>query len=90
MIMDGSTTLTIRLDSKVKKQLGRLAASTDRTKSWLAAEAIAAYVGRESGIVADITQALSKVRSDKAKLIPHDKAMATLRNTVDGIARRKR
>ena len=35
-----STTLTIRLDEEVKDRLDRLADSTQRSKSYLAAEAI--------------------------------------------------
>ena len=42
--MSETTTLTIRLDRTVKDRLGALAASTKRSKSFLAAEAIAAFV----------------------------------------------
>ncbi|MGH7948515.1 MAG: CopG family ribbon-helix-helix protein [Candidatus Binataceae bacterium] len=37
-------TLTIRLDSRSKRKLEKLASTTARTKSFLAAEAIRAYV----------------------------------------------
>jgi RHH-type transcriptional regulator, rel operon repressor / antitoxin RelB len=39
-----STTMTIRLEPDVKERLGRLAAATDRSKSFLAGEAVRAYV----------------------------------------------
>jgi predicted transcriptional regulator len=89
-LMEQSTTLTIRLNPKVKAQLGRLAASTDRSKSWLAAKALADYVARESQIVASIKQGLAEVRSGNAKLIPHAEAMAQLRATINRVARRRR
>jgi len=88
--MDGSTTLTVRLSSKAKKDLERLAKATDRTKSHLAANAIVDYVVRESAIAAEIRQARDEVRTGKAKLIPHDAAMARLRARVKKVARNKR
>ena len=39
-----STTITIRLDDEVKGRLDRLAVSTQRSKSFLAAEAIRDFV----------------------------------------------
>jgi RHH-type transcriptional regulator, rel operon repressor / antitoxin RelB len=39
-----SNTMTIRLPTKVKKQLDRLAKATERSKSWLAADAIRSYL----------------------------------------------
>ncbi len=88
--MGGSTTLTIRLDAKIKKKLGRLAQDTDRSKSYLAAAAIADYVARESETVEIIKQRLAAVRSGKAKLIPHNEVMAGLKATINAIARSKR
>src|SRR5207237_7328853 len=43
----GSTKLTVRLYPQVKKRLGRLAVESKRTKSYVAAEAIADFVDRE-------------------------------------------
>ena len=39
-----STTMTIRLDEDVKSRLDKLADSTHRSKSFLAAEAVRVYV----------------------------------------------
>lgn len=88
--MDGSTTLTIRIDAKVKKKLGKLAESTDRSKSYLAAAAIMDYVERESAIVESIKQRLARLRSGKAKLIPHDVVMAELRESVKSSTRSRK
>lgn len=41
---DSSSVLTLRLDSKLKKQLDKLSKATSRTRSFLAAEAIREYV----------------------------------------------
>jgi len=39
-----STTMTIRIDEHTKNQLGKLAESSKRSKSFLAAEAIKTYI----------------------------------------------
>ena len=46
--MTASTSLTIQLTPEANEQLGRLADVTHRTRSFLAAEAIAKYVARET------------------------------------------
>ncbi|WP_081980900.1 CopG family ribbon-helix-helix protein [Neosynechococcus sphagnicola] len=42
--MSTSETVTVRLSPEIKSKLEALAQSTRRSKSWLAAEAIALYV----------------------------------------------
>lgn len=42
--MAGSSILTLRLDSRLKKQLDRLSKATRRSRSFVAAEAIREYV----------------------------------------------
>jgi predicted transcriptional regulator len=78
--MPTSTTLTVGLKPAVKQQLGRLADATRRTKSFLAAEAIAADVTREADILAGIERGLDDMRA--GRLVPHDEAMARLDATV--------
>ena len=53
-----STTMTIRLDDDLKEQLDRLAAATQRSKSFLAAEAIREYIELNEWQVHEIRQAL--------------------------------
>ena len=72
-----SDTLTVRLPAATKKHLGKLAAYTKRTKSWLAGEAIAAYVARETEIVAGIERGLADMKQERVVL--HADAMARLR-----------
>ncbi|MFM7626329.1 MAG: CopG family ribbon-helix-helix protein [Gammaproteobacteria bacterium] len=53
-----STTLTIRLDEEVKDRLDRLADSTQRSKSYLAAEAIREFVEHNEWQIAQTRAAL--------------------------------
>ena len=78
--MPESDTLTIRLPAATKKQLSKLAARTNRTKSWLAGEAISAYVARETEIVSGIERGLAEMK--QGKVVPHADAMARLRASV--------
>ncbi len=78
--MNASATMTIRVPLDTKAKLARLAEGTRRSKSWLAAEAVAAYVDQELAIIdaihrgeADIqagrTTAHSDVMGGAARLI---------------------
>ena len=49
--MPTSATMTIRIATDTKRKLERLAADTRRSKSFLAAEAVSAYVERELAII---------------------------------------
>jgi RHH-type transcriptional regulator, rel operon repressor / antitoxin RelB len=53
-----STTMTVRLDDDVKDRLDRLASSTQRSKSFLAAEAIKEFVENNEWQIAEIHAAL--------------------------------
>ena len=86
--MPASTTLTIRLPREVKEQLGHLADSTHRSKSFLAAEAITAYVTREAEIIGGIERGLTDMKA--GRLVPHDEAMTRLEATIAAAERGKR
>ena len=58
--MVDSTTLTVRLSSELKGKLERLAESTRRSKSYLAAEAITAYVDANAWQIEEIRKAVRK------------------------------
>jgi predicted transcriptional regulator len=82
-----STTLTVRLTPELKDRLGDLAARTRRTKSFLAGEAITAYVEREMEIVAGIERGLEDMKA--GRIISHDTAMNDIESTIkDAKARR--
>ena len=55
-----SGTVTLRLDDEVKIKLEKLAESTHRSRSFLAAEAIKAYVESNDWQIAEIHQALKE------------------------------
>ena len=78
-----STTMTIRLSSETKAELGLLANATRRSKSFLAAEAVAAYVARERGIIEGIERGLADMNAGRT--VPHDAAMAEVDALIDGI-----
>ena len=86
--MPASTTLTVRLPSQTKKRLGRLATQTKRTKSYLAGEAIADFVERESAIIDGIERSLDDMRA--GRVVPHKDAMRQLRATVARAAKGRR
>ena len=58
-----STTMTIRLEDEVKDRLDVLAASTQRSKSFLAAEAIKEYVENNEWQIGEIHAALAEAEA---------------------------
>ena len=60
-IMGESTTLTVRIDSAIKKRLEGLANATKRSKSSLAAEGIEAFVELEERQIAGIKKAMASL-----------------------------
>jgi len=82
--MSVSTTMTIRLDPALKAKLGKLAEETRRSRSFLAVEAVEAYVDRELAILEGIEQGLSDVEAGRT--ISHEDAMARLRKSIEDAA----
>lgn len=70
-----STTMTIRLDDDVKERLDVLAAATQRSKSFLAAEAVRAFVESNEWQIGEIQAALKEA---DAGAFATDKDVATL------------
>jgi len=85
--MTVSTTMTFRLSDDAKAKLDRLAKHTRRSRSYLAAEAVAAYVERELEIIEGIEQGLADVA--EGRLVPHDEAMARIYATIAAAKARK-
>jgi predicted transcriptional regulator len=85
--MSSSTTLTVRVSPQVKKRLGRLAAHTKRTRSYLAGEAISDFVDRELAIVEGIERGLEDMHA--GRVVPHKTAMRRLRATVTRVAKER-
>jgi RHH-type rel operon transcriptional repressor/antitoxin RelB len=64
-----SSTFTVRVDSAVKKRLEKLAKSTGRSRSFLAAEAIGEYVEINEWQIAGIKQAIASL--DRGEGVAH-------------------
>jgi len=80
----GSITLTLRLDADLKKQLEKLARSTRRTRSFLAAEAIRDYVKLNEWQVGEIEKAIRE--ADRGEFVS-DKAVKRVFKKWAGHAR---
>jgi predicted transcriptional regulator len=85
--MANSATLTVRLSPEVKRRLGRLADHTNRTKSYLAGEAITDFVERELAIVEGIKRGLDDMRA--GRVTSHKDAIRKLHATVKRASKAK-
>jgi predicted transcriptional regulator len=70
--------VTIRLDVGIKRRLDAMASRSKRSKSYLAAEAIAAYVEAEEWQLGEIQQGLADLSRGRA--VSHEKAAKWLRS----------
>ena len=70
--------MSVRLDAKVKKRLEALAKTSKRSKSFLAAEAIASYVEAEEWQIAEIHQGVRHL--DNGRVVDHDRVSAWMRS----------
>ena len=73
-----SETLSVRLDPSVKRKLEALAERSRRSKSFLAAEAISAYVEAEDWQLAEIKAGIKDM--DSGKTVSHEKVSKWLRS----------
>ena len=73
-----TTTLSVRIDTDTKKRLDALAKRARRSKSFLAAEAIAAFVDAESWQLDEIQNGLTEL--DKNRGLPHKDVANWLRS----------
>jgi RHH-type transcriptional regulator, rel operon repressor / antitoxin RelB len=70
--MSETATITVRLDASLKTKLEALAQSTQRSKSWLAAEAIAAYIDQEAWQIQHIEVAVEQANRPGAEWVSHE------------------
>mgnify|MGYP001606178048 FL=1 len=85
--MAATETMTIRVSAETKRKLERIAAGTRRSKSFLAGEAVSAYVDRELEIVEGIKRGLADVEA--GRVVPHDEAMAEARRIIAEVRRER-
>lgn len=67
MQMANKESFTVRLDADLKQKLEALSSSTQRSKNWLAEEAIAKFVEQESWQIQQIEAAVQKADSAEAE-----------------------
>ena len=84
--MADSSTLTVRLPAEVKDKLGLLAERTRRTRSFLAGEAIGAFVRRELEIIVGVERGLEDALA--GRLVEHGTAMDELDAAIEQAALR--
>ncbi len=65
--MASSNILTLRVDSKLKKKLDKLAKTTQRSRSFLAAEAIREFVALNEWQVEEIKKAIKRGRCGRLR-----------------------
>ncbi len=65
-----SSTMTVRLDSKLKTRLGKLSGITQRSKSFLAAEAINEYLKVQEWQINEIKNGIAE--ADAGQLVEHN------------------
>src|SRR5258706_13187977 len=76
-----STTFTVRVETEVKRRLEKLAKSTGRSRSVLAAEALNEYLDVNEWQVAGVRQAMASL--DHGESIPHEQVK---RGSIPGAA----
>ena len=71
-------TLSIRIDPETKKRLDALSKRSKRSKSFLAAEAIAAYVDSEEWQLGEVQAGMAEL--DREQEVSHEKMAQWLRS----------
>ncbi len=75
--MSKATSLSIRVPEELSERLEALAKATDRSKSFLAVQAIEEFVTVQEWQVAAITEGIAD--ADAGKTVSHEKAVKELR-----------
>ena len=73
--------MTIRMPVEVHEKLSRLAQGTRCSRSYLAGEAVAAYVERELSIIEGIERGLADVAA--GRVTPHEVVIAEAHAIID-------
>jgi RHH-type rel operon transcriptional repressor/antitoxin RelB len=69
--------ISVRVENDLAKRLDRLAKATDRSKSYLAAQAIEEYVALQEWQVQAIQEGIAAAK--RGEVVSHDKASAELK-----------
>ena len=82
------TTFSVRLPEEVHTLLGSLSKSTNRSKNFLAREAITRFVQSEAEIVEGIKRGMADVEA--GRVVPHEEVMRQMRATIERVAGEKK
>mgnify|MGYP001258222448 CR=1 FL=1 len=72
------TSISITIKDQNAERLQELAESMDRSRSWIANEAIEQYLAHQAWMDLETDAALAKIDNGTAELIPHAEAMRRL------------
>ena len=81
--MPNKESFTVRLDPELKQKLEALSSSTQRSKNWLAEEAIAKFVEQESWQLEQIEEAVKKADSSDAEWTSHEEVFAEIDQMIE-------
>ena len=70
--------ISITIKDENAKQLDALAESMDRSRSWIANEAISQYLAHQDWMDRETEAAIAAIDSGEEELIPHEEVMARL------------
>lgn len=84
--MTAKPILNIRLAPETLQRLDAIAAATRRTRSFIANEALEAWINREIELIEDLQIGLEEVKAGRA--IPHERAMRQIDAAVEAAAKR--
>lgn len=82
--MAKTTTITVRITPEVRDKLDRIAELTERSRSYVAADALSEFAGSELRTVEGIMRGIEDARA--GRVVPHDEAMAYLRQRIAKVA----
>ncbi len=86
--MTETTTVTVRMNQSLKADLDLLAKHTNRSKSYLAAEAISGFVARELALAEGIERAREDFKA--GRVVEHEEAMARIKAVIDRVKAQKK
>lgn len=84
--MPAKPILNVRLDPETLRKLDAVAAATRRTRSYIANEALEAWIDREMEIIEDLRVGFEEIRAGKG--IPHERAMRDIDLAVERAVKR--
>ena len=86
--MTASATMTIRLSADLKEKLEQLSRDTRRSRSYLAAEAVSAYVERELEILGGIQRGFADFAA--GRVVSQDQAEAEILDVIEAAERMRK